>query len=74
VVTPVDTPVKIPLAEPIVPTLVVLLVHTPPEGDDVKVTGAPVHTGPGTPIAAGAGFTVDKLLAGLAPVHPLASV
>ena len=59
VVGPVCKPVSVPDAEPIVPLVVLLLLHVPPLGSvSVSVVAEPIHT-PETPeIFAGKAFTV----------------
>jgi len=48
-------------------TLLLLLVHVPPNGDELSDTACPVHTVPGPAIAPGAGLTVATTLA----LHPV---
>ena len=55
---PPATPVTIPLAEPTVAIIVLLLVHVPPVGVELNVIVAPGHTVPGPVIVLGSAFTV----------------
>ena len=55
---PPATPVTIPLVEPTVAIIVLLLVHVPPVGEEPNVIVAPGHTVPGPVIEPGSAFTV----------------
>ncbi len=59
---PAATPVTIPLPEPTVANVVLLLLQVPPPAS-LKVTVAPAHTTPVPVIPAGRGFTVTTLIA-----------
>lgn len=63
VVTPVDTPVTIPLPDPIVATPVLLLDHVPPGEPSVSVKGNPVHAIGEPEMASGSGLTVTVIMA-----------
>ena len=55
---PAKTPERIPLPEPIVATVVVLLTHVPPVKPSLSVVVAPVQTVDDPAIVAGNGLTV----------------
>ena len=65
---PFDTPVKRPVAEPIVATPVALLVHTPPAVALVSVALAPKHNTIVPVIAAGLGLIVTALVTKQDPI------
>ena len=60
---PGNTPVTIPLAEPTVAALILLLAHTPPEVASLKVMADPAHTADGPDIAKGNALTVIVVVA-----------
>ena len=59
---PAITPVSIPLFEPIVATLVALLVQLPPAGVVDKVVEVPVQAGNVAEKLTGVGFTVNSAI------------
>lgn len=63
VVVPEVIAVTIPVVEPIVATLVLLLAHAPPETPFIKVVLAPTQTTKDPPIGVGTGRTVTVLYA-----------
>jgi hypothetical protein len=69
-VVPAARPVNVPVADPIVPILVVLLAHVPPDGVLEIVVDAPKQTLVAPAIAPGSGLTVTTAVVR----HPLASV
>ena len=60
---PLDTPLTVPDDDPTVAIAVLLLVQTPPVGDEDNVVVDPVHTESVPDIAEGAVFTVTALVA-----------
>jgi len=69
-VVPASTPVIIPLLVPMVATVVLLLVHEPPDVALLSVVVRPTHTLVVPEIAAGRGFTVSTVVA----IQPVARV
>ncbi len=67
---PGDTVVTVPVADPIVATVVLALLHVPPGVAFVSVVGVPIQVASVPPIAAGKGLTVTFLVA----KHPVGSV
>ena len=62
-VMPGETPVTIPVTEPIVATDVTLLLHVPPGVAQLKFVVEPTQVAPGPVIAAGSGLTVIVVVA-----------
>jgi hypothetical protein len=62
-VVPADTAVKRPVPEPIVATVVLLLLQLPPDVPSVSTVVAPVQIEEIPAIAAGVGFTVIDFVA-----------
>ena len=67
---PADTPVNVPLVEPIVATAMLPLVHVPPKGVALNVVVDPAHTTAVPVIGPGVVFTVTSFVA----KHPPESV
>ena len=67
---PAVIPVTIPVAEPMVAILGILLLQAPPVTASVSAVVAPAQTMPAPPIGAGAGFTVTTMVA----AHPVDNV
>jgi hypothetical protein len=61
VTVPPDTPVTIPEEDPTVAIVVLLLLHTPPGGRQVKVIVLPAHRLVGPVIGPGFGLTVTVI-------------
>ena len=66
---PFAIPVTVPVDEPTVAILVLLLVHTPPVGEELKVDDAPEHMDNTPLMAPGAAFTVTTLVAKQPPAN-----
>jgi hypothetical protein len=69
VAVPADTPVTIPVVDPIVATPVLLLLQVPPPITSVSEMLAPMQKADGPAIAAGVEFTVTTMVT--LPPHPL---
>lgn len=65
---PAATPDTMPDPEPTVATPVLLLVHVPPDGEELSVVLAPVHTEAVPDIAPGVVLTVTEAMAKHPPV------
>ena len=63
VTVPADTPVTIPLEEPIVANKGLLLLHVPPAVPSNKVSVSPTHTKGRPSMEGGKGFTVTVIVA-----------
>ncbi len=65
---PFAIPLTVPVDEPTVAIVILLLVHTPPVGEELKVDEDPVHMANTPVIAPGCAFTVTTLVAKQPPL------